>query len=259
MNKPRIAIILIFLVAVSWFATASAHRYTPVPTPSIVVEGIKYRAPQNVANMGYVQAFDRTSGQKLWESKIYSVWINPFSEADVQWVFIENIHYVNGVLLVTNELGNNFRLDPKTGKVIIIARDYFAPIVLVAVPVVFLIGICFAFFLVKKFFLARVTRHYSTSQAENKIYRYFVVIGVGAAGLYSFFLCFNALSNLLQSVVEVSGTSLFETVLILEKNSYLLLFVVLWLLIVSMFSGGIYLSSLLWEFTILIKRKTKRI
>jgi len=132
MNNHRIAIVLIIAVTMSWCAISSAHRYFTEPPPPIVVEGIEYRAPQNVSHMGHVQAFDIATGNKIWETKVYSVWVNPLAEADVQWTFINNLQFKAGDLLVTNELGNSFRLDPKTGKVESSTRNYLAPIILVS-------------------------------------------------------------------------------------------------------------------------------
>jgi len=67
--------------------------------------------------MGHVQAFDLSSGRKLWETKVYHVWIMPLLEEDVQWVFISGMQIQGGKLLVRNEQGKSFKLDPKTGRV----------------------------------------------------------------------------------------------------------------------------------------------
>lgn len=53
----------------------------------------------------------------LWETKVYHVWIVPLAEEDVQWVFISAMQMQNGNLIVRNERGKSFKLDPKTGRV----------------------------------------------------------------------------------------------------------------------------------------------
>ena len=107
-------------------ASAFAKRRDPSPVPSIVWQGVEYRAPLDVAHMGHVQAFELTSGRKLWETRVYHVWIMPSLEEDVQWVFISAMQVQDGKLLVKNENGKSFRLDLKTGR-IEGAMRYWAP------------------------------------------------------------------------------------------------------------------------------------
>jgi outer membrane protein assembly factor BamB len=98
-------------------ASAYAKRKLPAPVPPVVWQGVEYRAPLDVAHMGHVQAFDLSSGRKLWETKVYHVWINPLLEEDVQWVFVSGLRVENGKLRVRNEDGNSYGLDLKTGRV----------------------------------------------------------------------------------------------------------------------------------------------
>lgn len=100
-----------------WPASAFAKRRAPSPVLPVVWQGVEYRAPLDVEHMGYIQAFDLASGRKLWDTRVYHVWIIPLHEKDVQWVFISSVQVQNEKLLVTNEKGKSFRLDPRTGRV----------------------------------------------------------------------------------------------------------------------------------------------
>lgn len=99
-----------------WPSAAFAKRRDPNSVPPVVWQGVEYRAPLDVEHMGHVQAFDLASGRKLWETKVYHVWIIPLLEEDVQWVFISNMEVQGGTLLVKNEKGHSFRLNLKTGQ-----------------------------------------------------------------------------------------------------------------------------------------------
>lgn len=98
-------------------ASAYAKRKAPTPVAPVVWQGVEYRAPLDVEHMGRVQAFDLPSGRKLWETTVYHVWIDPLLEEDVQWVFVKRLQMQNGKLMVTNEHGKTYVLDPKTGQV----------------------------------------------------------------------------------------------------------------------------------------------
>jgi hypothetical protein len=114
--QPTVLAILA-VTTLLWPASALAKRRAPSPVPPVIWEGVEYRAPLDVEHMGYVQAFDVTSGRKLWETKVYHVWIIPMLEEDVQWVFVSAMQVQDGKLLVRNENGKSFRLDLKTGQV----------------------------------------------------------------------------------------------------------------------------------------------
>jgi hypothetical protein len=112
-------ITLIPFIAVALFRPpiAYADRVAPKPVQPVVWQGIEYRAPLDLDLMGHVQAFERSSGRKLWETKVYDVRITPRRELDVQLVFISGLQVQGGELLVTNEAGKGYRLDLKTGRV----------------------------------------------------------------------------------------------------------------------------------------------
>src|SRR5580692_11483923 len=114
--KP-IALIAHAAVTLFWSDSAFAKRSAPKPVPPVVWQGVEYRAPLDVEHMGHVQAFELSSGRKLWETKVYKVWIVPLLEEDVQWVFVSAMQVQDGKLLVKNERGKSFRLDLKTGRI----------------------------------------------------------------------------------------------------------------------------------------------
>jgi outer membrane protein assembly factor BamB len=117
-EKMRIqptALIALAVATLLWPASAFAKRRAPSPVPPVVWQGVEYRAPLDVEHMGHVQAFELSSGRKLWETEVYHVWIMPLVETDVQWVFISAMQVQDGKLLIRNENGKSFKLDLKTG------------------------------------------------------------------------------------------------------------------------------------------------
>jgi len=117
MRVQSTALISLAAATLLWPASAFAKRRAPSRVPPVVWQGVEYRAPLDVEHIGYVQAFELPSGRKLWETKVYHVWIVPLLEEDVQWVFISGMQVQDGKLLVRNENGKNFMLDLKTGRV----------------------------------------------------------------------------------------------------------------------------------------------
>jgi hypothetical protein len=115
MQKPR-TVLISLLIAVSICPLAAfAKRGVPKPVPPVLQDGVEYRATH--ARMGFVEAIDTASGRKLWETRVYYVFIDPFGERDVQDVFITSLRVEAGSLLVRNEAGRTYRLDLRTGHV----------------------------------------------------------------------------------------------------------------------------------------------
>ena len=117
MRIQSTALISLAAATLVWPASASAKRRAPSLVPPVVWQGVEYRAPLDVEHMGYAQAFELPSGRKLWETKVYQVWIVPTLEEDNQWVFISGMRVQNGKLVIRNENGKSYRLDLKTGRV----------------------------------------------------------------------------------------------------------------------------------------------
>lgn len=107
-----IAMLIALAQSVAW-----AKRIPPAKVDAVVHEGVKYVVPNDSGRNGYVQACDVETGEKLWEKTIFKVRINTSLEEDVQWVFIESMELLDGTLLITDERGRRYSLDPKTQKV----------------------------------------------------------------------------------------------------------------------------------------------
>src|SRR5882672_12320864 len=101
---------LVGLISILPFA-AFAKRGEPKLVPSLVHDGVEYRAPHE--RMGFVEAFDRASRRQLWETRVYYVVIDPLLERDVQDIFITGLQVQGGKLLVSNEAGKSYRVDLK--------------------------------------------------------------------------------------------------------------------------------------------------
>jgi len=65
-----------------------------------------------------VEAWDLKTGKRLWETKVYSVWVPPWgAREDSEYVFISEMNVEGSKLAVTNELGKQYRVDLRTGAV----------------------------------------------------------------------------------------------------------------------------------------------
>ena len=94
-----------------------AKRSAPKKVTPVVHEGVEYHAPLDVGHIGVIQAIDPSTKKLLWQKTIYKIVYNEFLERDTQWVFISDIKLVKGKLLIQNERGKKFTLDPKTKEV----------------------------------------------------------------------------------------------------------------------------------------------
>lgn len=92
-----------------------AKRLAPDPIEPVYFDSIRYE----VSGMGVVRARDEKNGQEIWKNAIYKVSYNPILETDVQDVYITKLEVINGILLVRNEENATYKVDLKTGKVII--------------------------------------------------------------------------------------------------------------------------------------------
>jgi len=116
MMREQQTILIPLLIAVSIYPLAAfTKRSVPKPVPPVLQDDVEYRAPH--ARMGFVEAIDTVSGRKLWETRVYYVFIDPRGERDVQDVFITSLQVEAGSLLVRNEAGRTYRLDLRTGHV----------------------------------------------------------------------------------------------------------------------------------------------
>ena len=105
------AVILALLLPIPY---ATAKRPAPVPVPPVVSAAIEYSAPHTA--MGFVVATDTHTHKELWRARIYPVRIDPALERDVQDVFITSLALAHGQLIIVNERGDRYTLDPATRK-----------------------------------------------------------------------------------------------------------------------------------------------
>jgi hypothetical protein len=97
----------------------------PAPTVEPVRnQGVRYEQVKNglLAGFdqmgGYLAAYDDTSGRELWTLKVYDNKRNPEREGDVQDVFFKSMILLDdGSLMIENERGARFKVDPATRSV----------------------------------------------------------------------------------------------------------------------------------------------
>ena len=93
---------------------AYAKRAQAAKVKPVVHEGVRYTAPNADGRRAVVEAWDVAGGQKLWSVTVFKTFINPFLEADVQWVFIKALSLEGGRLVVLAESGQSYFVDLKS-------------------------------------------------------------------------------------------------------------------------------------------------
>lgn len=98
------------------------ERATPERVVPLEYDGIRYEAEElspadAMVNTGtdHVRAYDSATGTLLWDIALPSSVGDSGKEEDKQWNFITNLSVIEGVLVVTNEQGDIYHVDPKTG------------------------------------------------------------------------------------------------------------------------------------------------
>jgi outer membrane protein assembly factor BamB len=84
-------------------AAGGAKRIAPPIVKPVVVNGIKYVAPNDQGTIGHVQAWNIKTGKKLWDKKLYQIKLDRKLETDVQWVFIQELTVNGDRLRIVNE------------------------------------------------------------------------------------------------------------------------------------------------------------
>jgi hypothetical protein len=113
----RTSVVLCLILAVTSFSEAWAKRKPPKPVAPVVHNGVRYVAPNLDGSEGRIEARNESTGKKLWDVVIYRIKIDPRLEKDVQWVFITKLAIHQNSLQVTNEKGEEYRLDLTSRKV----------------------------------------------------------------------------------------------------------------------------------------------
>ena len=108
------------LCCAAWLAAFShdnwAKRAAPRDVAPVVAGNVEYSAPTD--RMGVVVASERASRKMLWCRRIYVVHRRASLESDVQDVFISKLALEGGMLIVSNERGEDYALDIKTRHVL---------------------------------------------------------------------------------------------------------------------------------------------
>lgn len=107
-------ITLWILLAMFMPGIVDAKRSAPPKVEPVIFEGVRYTCPNNDGKRAYVQAFDATTGKRLWEASVFRNRLEPGLEADVQHVYIKTMSVADGKLRVTAEDGRAYAVDLKT-------------------------------------------------------------------------------------------------------------------------------------------------
>jgi hypothetical protein len=109
-------------VASSTTTVAAAPKPKPIPPEPKPVKkaGIEYRAPHasvqgDEPRNGTVEAWDEKTGKILWTRRVYAV--APNVSTDSAHIYITALSVRGNALIVTNEVGNKYRMDLKTREV----------------------------------------------------------------------------------------------------------------------------------------------
>ncbi len=104
-----LAIVLIGSLAAT---RVSAKRSEPKAVPPITRNGVVYSVPHE--HMGFVIAKDEKLDRELWTKQVYVVKYDPVLEKDVQDCFVTELRVADDKLIVSNENGDQFELNPAT-------------------------------------------------------------------------------------------------------------------------------------------------
>jgi hypothetical protein len=107
---PVIFVALALLVP----SLALAKRVAPAKVEPVIYQGVRYIAPNDDGRRAYIEAWDVQTNKRLWDLTIFTNWIDPTLEEDVQWVFIKALNIRDGALVVTSERDKIYRVDLKT-------------------------------------------------------------------------------------------------------------------------------------------------
>jgi len=116
MNAIKIGLLAGIVIGLAQ-ADAEAKHICPRIEP-VVMDGVRFSAPNDEGFRGYVCAADAKTGTNLWEKTIYRVvWRFPFPELDLYYCVITEMKAKDGKLLIQNDREKWYSLDPKTRRV----------------------------------------------------------------------------------------------------------------------------------------------
>ncbi len=102
------------------FATvtgALAKRAAPPVVPPLRAGAVEYRVPNDDGRHAYLQAWDFAASHMLWEVTVFTNTMDPHLEADVQHTYIKSLAMSGDALVVTDEKGRAYAIDPRSRRV----------------------------------------------------------------------------------------------------------------------------------------------
>lgn len=90
----------------------SLKRKAPKTPAPLKVKDVEFSAP--VTEMGFVVAKDLASNKEIWKKQVYKIEYDKNLEKDVQDVFIDSLWLSGNNVMVRNEKGELYELDPST-------------------------------------------------------------------------------------------------------------------------------------------------
>ena len=90
----------------------SAKRFPPPAVAPLVMDGLTFEVPQDDGARAYIQARDTHTGSLLWSQTIFRAPHNPDLESDFQDLFIREMRVDGTLLVITDEQGRQYTLDP---------------------------------------------------------------------------------------------------------------------------------------------------
>lgn len=116
--KTYLTIVILIVAVIYPSVMVFAERLASKPVKDVHYKGIRYSAPKNL--IGCVVASKESPSYLLWWKQIYVVKYNFPLESDVQTVFITNLKIENDKLIIENEKGYTYSLDPNSLEVQVI-------------------------------------------------------------------------------------------------------------------------------------------
>jgi len=96
-------------ISTALVSLAVAAKWTPPPNvPPVTYEGIVYKAPNDNGRVAHIEAYDASTGKRLWKKTVFRNFIWPFLEEDVQWVYIREMKVENNKLAIVDEHGKTY-------------------------------------------------------------------------------------------------------------------------------------------------------
>jgi hypothetical protein len=99
----------------------TASRAPPPRVPPVFIAGVRYAQvagdPETDGQVGGLLAAYDASNRELWRLKVYPNARRPGLEGDVQDVWFRSLRAEGGRLLVENERGERFEIDPAARRV----------------------------------------------------------------------------------------------------------------------------------------------